>query len=165
MPGKQARGRCTGCGEDRALTASGVIWAHTNWVARGDCPGSRRPPMTTEEAKAWDEKAARDRAARDAEWQRQRDAEAMNRIERGGFRTFDEDSLRACYWQSPQVAFIAFNETGPLSFTNNEREKAALLKSDYGILIAWPGEWRQDIFRLDGPDKDAVRRTWLPGET
>lgn len=156
---KAPRGRCTGCGRDFALTPNGLIWGH--WEHRGECPGARCPPMTTEQAAAWDKEAARAEAARRAAWQRQADAEAMSRIEQGGFRRFDEDSLRACYWQSPQVAFIAFNETGPLSFMNNEREKRALLRSDYDILVAWPGEWSQHIFRLGREDKDAARRAWL----
>jgi hypothetical protein len=151
------RGKCPSCGRDFALTPSGLIWGHANWEGPGDCPGARRPPMTTEESTAWDE----EQATRRAERQRRTDAEALDWVTREGFRKFDEGSLRACPWQSQLVAFIVFNEVGPLTFANRVTQKRALLRSDYGLLVAWPGQYSQHIFRLAGEDKDVARHAWL----
>lgn len=164
------RGRCLACGKDSALRSDGMIWPHTipggmfRFVPHSpngySCPGSGGRPMTADEAPAFDEAhrqwQAAEMAAWREQWERRDQEELQRRLDAGGFRRFDGESLAACPWQSRRLAFIAVGPAGPATFACDVSVKRAMLKSEYTVLVAWPGEWCQHVFLLSDQDKAAV---------
>jgi hypothetical protein len=163
---KKPRGRCPECGKDYSLRNDGTVGTH-GWDGRRDCAGVNRAPMTIAECVEWDERARLEEQGRQE--RRRVECEERDRIEDERilalcwFRTFDDDSFEACPWRSDRVTFIAIGPRGPLTSASRRREKEALLRSQYTILVAWPGEWRQDIFLLDDEAKRRALKTIAAG--
>lgn len=166
MKGTRPQGRCPECGKDRALTPSGTMWGHGRWEAGHyqDC-GRDAKPMTAKECARWDkfDQAAQQILDAQRQWREQQRQEQAERAEqqelantRWAFRLFDENSFAACPWRSHRVTFIAIAADAPVTFACDAGRKRALLRSEHHILVAWPGEWSQDIFLLSDQDKVAV---------
>jgi hypothetical protein len=49
-----------------------------------------------------------------------------------------------------------------VTFVVTVTEKRDLLRSDFLVLVAWPGEWSQHIFLLTEQDKTAVLAAITP---
>jgi hypothetical protein len=159
------RGRCPGCGEEHALRPDGRMWGHGNHDGYTYTPcGEDMLPMTPEQCEQWDETERTKQAERRAAWE-QRERERVKEqlaTTRYAFRAFDEESFAACPFQSPRVAFIAVASDGPVTFAVTVTEKRDLLRSDFLVLVAWPGEWSQHIFLLTEQDKTAVLAAITP---
>ena len=160
------RGRCPECGKDWAITPSGKVWRHRRWNQRYDeyC-GEGASPMTAAQCERWDEFERAAQAELHAQWRirEQQQREAAERAAqqqlaetRLAFRSFSDESFAACPWRSDRVAFIAIAADGPVTFACHAAGKQDMLKSEYMILVAWPGKWSQHVFLLSGQDKLAV---------
>jgi hypothetical protein len=115
--------------------------------------------MTTAQGRKFDaDQEARRQAAR-ADWAAEAAERLRTSLEAKGFRHFGDSAtpLGACPWRSALVAMIAIGTSGAVTFANKVHEKRGLLlMDDHTILVAWPGNWSQDVFRLTPEDKAAL---------
>jgi len=114
--------------------------------------------MTPGECERWDEAQSARLQEQRAAWERREQERVTDQLAgvRLAFRRFDAESFTACPWRSPRVALIAIAADGPVTFACAVQEKRDLLRSEYIILAAWPGEWSQHVFLLSDQDKVAV---------
>ena len=72
-------------------------------------------------------------------------------------RTSESDDVLP--WRAGDVTFICVTATGTVTQAKRIEEKRAILDAvgpDDCLLVAWPGQWRQDIFVID--DREGAQR-------
>lgn len=118
-------------------------------------PGRYTVPLVELEADARVAEYARDWYRRAAEReQRVKEQEAQG--PRGAPRQFDQQSAEACPWRSRRVVLLKVSRSG-VRYANTEAEKRAMLAERGRILVAWPGEWSQDVFELGVEGRKAAK--------
>jgi hypothetical protein len=71
------------------------------------------------------------------------------------YRKLGPDQMADCPWKSPMVVFI---DPDRGEFSHGLVDKRSLLARRGSVLLmAWPGRYRQDVFKIRDSDRPAIQ--------